>query len=119
MGENLGAYRVRIRSHIRHNRAIASAFAKQAYHTVQPDIVFCCLPTLELAEKSVQFGQKINAPVIVDIRDLWPDLYPKLRVNYDRLGIPRKRICFRAIVYPTDYGLHSKRQVPWRSVLTS
>jgi glycosyltransferase involved in cell wall biosynthesis len=41
----------------------------------KPDLIFVCMPTLELAEKSVVYGNKHGIPVIVDTRDLWPDVY--------------------------------------------
>ena len=45
-----------------------------------PDVIFCAYPTIELSAAAVDFGIERNVPVIVDIRDLWPD------VIYDRLG---------------------------------
>ncbi|MBN1992357.1 MAG: glycosyltransferase family 4 protein [Anaerolineae bacterium] len=59
-----------------YHRVMAKAFAQEAFNVSdQPDVVFCCLPTLELAEEAVNFGQKTGTPVIIDIRDLWPDHY--------------------------------------------
>jgi glycosyltransferase involved in cell wall biosynthesis len=61
---------------IRHNRSIAHAFEQQSQNCDdQPDIIFASLPTLELAEKAVQYAQNIHIPVIVDVVDKWPDLY--------------------------------------------
>lgn len=60
---------------IRHNRAIAEAFAVEAARTPAPDIAFCTMPTPELAEKGVELGARKGFPVIVDVNDLWPDSY--------------------------------------------
>jgi glycosyltransferase involved in cell wall biosynthesis len=58
-----------------HHRLLAEAFTRDAKMAIRPDVVFCCLPTLELADQAVKYGQKTGVPVIVDIRDLWPDHY--------------------------------------------
>ena len=41
----------------------------------RPDIVFCSVPTLALAEKSVRYCRTVGLPVIVDLWDAWPDHY--------------------------------------------
>jgi len=38
-----------------------------------PDLIFCSMLTIELAYYSVKFAKKNRIPVIIDIRDLWPD----------------------------------------------
>lgn len=59
-----------------HNHWVANAFFREAMAMPdRPDMLFCCLPTLELAEKSVTFGQYIGVPVLIDVRDHWPDHY--------------------------------------------
>jgi glycosyltransferase involved in cell wall biosynthesis len=58
-----------------HHRLLAMAFAKEAMTCLAPELIFCSLPTLELAEKAVTFGNSMNVPVIVDVRDAWPDHY--------------------------------------------
>jgi hypothetical protein len=59
-----------------HNRQIAAEFARDNLHCQpRPDLIFCCMPTPELAEKSVEFGCTHHIPVVIDIRDLWPDSY--------------------------------------------
>jgi glycosyltransferase involved in cell wall biosynthesis len=59
-----------------HHRVVANAFASEASKAPSvPDVIFCCLPTLELPEKAVAFGQEVGIPVVVDVRDLWPDHY--------------------------------------------
>lgn len=62
----------------RHNRAIARKFAreisaKSIYEF--PDLIYACLPTLEVSEQAVLFGVRHRIPVVVDIRDQWPDIY--------------------------------------------
>lgn len=67
-----------------HQRILARTFASEAAGSIRPGIIFSSLPLLELAEQAVLYGQRINTPVLVDIRDLWPDHYltlvpPQLR----------------------------------------
>jgi glycosyltransferase involved in cell wall biosynthesis len=69
----------------KHNLAVAKEFAKEITDTAmhaKPDLIYACLPTLEVAEKAVIYGNLNSIPVVVDIRDQWPDIYlsafPKL-----------------------------------------
>ena len=41
-------------------------------------------PTIDFAQKAVEYGKRNNIPVIVDIRDLWPDIF-----KYNLSGIKR------------------------------
>ncbi|EHR04617.1 glycosyltransferase family 4 protein [Bradyrhizobium sp. WSM471] len=54
---------------------IARQFAKQAKALQQPDIVLASLPTIELAYAAVNYGRQHSVPVVLDIRDLWPDIF--------------------------------------------
>jgi glycosyltransferase involved in cell wall biosynthesis len=59
-----------------HNHVVASRFFARARRSDSPpDVIFACLPTLELAERAVMYGRDRKIPVVVDVRDLWPDLY--------------------------------------------
>jgi glycosyltransferase involved in cell wall biosynthesis len=40
-----------------------------------PDIIFCAYPTIEAAAICVRFGQQRAVPVVVDLRDMWPDIF--------------------------------------------
>ena len=40
----------------------------------RPDLILASLPDPRLALNAVRFGRESHTPVIVDIRDLWPDL---------------------------------------------
>ena len=43
-----------------------------------PDIILCSVPIIELAEKSVEYGNKVSVPVVLDMRDMWPDIIANL-----------------------------------------
>ncbi|MBY0501470.1 MAG: glycosyltransferase family 4 protein [Alphaproteobacteria bacterium] len=57
---------------------IASQFKKMACQLPKPDIVICCFPTIELSYNAVNFCKKNNIPILIDIRDLYPDVYINL-----------------------------------------
>jgi glycosyltransferase involved in cell wall biosynthesis len=65
---------VSLRRFINH-RQIASDFARSASTLPRPDIVLTSLPPLELCTAAVAFGRRTGVPVVLDIRDLWPDEY--------------------------------------------
>lgn len=58
-----------------HHRAMAAAFGAESRAWPRPDLVFASLPTLELAERAVVYGNEHGVPVVVDVRDPWPDVY--------------------------------------------
>ncbi len=61
---------------IKDHRSISKKFRKRIYNEkIKPDIIVCAYPTVELAYNCIQFGKKFNIPVIIDIRDLWPDIF--------------------------------------------
>ena len=60
---------------LRHNRDIARTFADEAAQHPTPDLIFCCMPTPELAERCVEIGLRRGVPVIIDVRDTWPEAY--------------------------------------------
>ena len=58
-----------------HNISTAKLFSKLSQSEDKPDIIVASIPTIECAKEAVNYGLKNNVPVIIDIRDLWPDLY--------------------------------------------
>jgi glycosyltransferase involved in cell wall biosynthesis len=71
-----GTYRSNVSlARIRHNREIARAFARQAQVEPAPDVMFVCVPTLELGQEAVRLAGRLGVPCIADVRDRWPDIY--------------------------------------------
>lgn len=61
---------------LKHNRMVArDMLARMRADLNRPDIMVTDLPTLELAEMVGSLGQEWDVPVIVSIRDLWPDVF--------------------------------------------
>jgi len=59
-----------------HNRQTGREFTRLAnHHNELPDMIFAPVPIMELADAAVNYANRNNIPVIVDVRDLWPDIY--------------------------------------------
>jgi glycosyltransferase involved in cell wall biosynthesis len=54
---------------------LASKFKKQSVNHEPPDIILCSMPTIEWSDVAVQYANKHNVPVVLDLRDLWPDIF--------------------------------------------
>ena len=54
---------------------VARAFKKLARKRMKPDVILVSYPTIELSWEAVKFGKEFKVPVVVDVRDLWPDIF--------------------------------------------
>lgn len=103
-----------------HHKKIAKKFLEKSNLYEKPDIIIATMAPLEFSEAAVQFGKKNNIPVIVDIRDLWPEIYNEVVPKWGRkiiapyIELSKKKlketlIDTRGIVAVTsgflDYGL--------------
>lgn len=64
-------------SRIRYHRILAKEFAKNTVRFEKPDIILCSYPTVQFAKEALKYGKKHNVPVILDARDLWPDIFTR------------------------------------------
>ena len=62
-------------SRIRNHKEVADKFKNISYKKEKPDIILCAFPTIDLAYEAVNYGKDNNIPVVVDVRDLWPDIF--------------------------------------------
>lgn len=60
------------------HREEARSFLDMAAGMDRPDVIVCCLPTLDLAEAATALGRSWNVPVLIDIRDMWPKIFEGL-----------------------------------------
>ncbi len=71
-----GGYRRNISlQRIRDHRRLAKRFAALAPREPRPDVIVCSYPPLELSLAAVEYGRSTGVPVILDVRDLWPDTF--------------------------------------------
>ncbi len=63
---------------------VAKKFRSCAPELPRPDVILCSLPTVELCNAALDFGIDHNIPVVLDVRDLWPDLFLDVAPNWAR-----------------------------------
>lgn len=59
----------------RDHYVIGRTFSRHVLREQPPDVIVAALPTIELSLASVRYGAARGIPVVVDIRDLWPDIF--------------------------------------------
>lgn len=71
-----GEYKMNVsmRRYLQH-RVLGRRFREAAYRMPPPDAIVCSFPTIDLAYYAVAYSKKCECPIIVDIRDLWPDTF--------------------------------------------
>lgn len=57
----------------RFHRRAAEAFTRRARQLDRPDVIVSALPTSEVSAAAVAYGERNETPVILDVRDIWPD----------------------------------------------
>ena len=60
---------------LKNHKKVSYSFKNIAKSKEKPDLIFCSFPTIELSYEAVKYGVKNSVPVIIDVRDLWPDLF--------------------------------------------
>lgn len=60
-----------------YHKRLASGFLAASMTLEAPDIILCSYPTCDFAEAAIYYGNNHNVPVILDIRDLWPDIFER------------------------------------------
>jgi len=60
------------------HRDIAASFSQFADTEPVPDVILCSYPTIELADAATRYGASYGVPVVLDVRDLWPDIFIEL-----------------------------------------
>lgn len=60
---------------LRDHRQTARDFLRRAPEKARPDVILCALPTLDMCAAATRLGRSWNVPVVLDVRDLWPDVF--------------------------------------------
>jgi len=61
----------RVMNHLR----IARKFSKFAKQEQKPDVILCSFPTIDMSCRAVSYGIAEGVPVVIDARDMWPDIF--------------------------------------------
>jgi len=56
-----------------HHRRLAIKFRAHAYSLPTPDVIVCAFPIIDVAYEVIGYAKIQDIPVIIDIRDPWPD----------------------------------------------
>jgi glycosyltransferase involved in cell wall biosynthesis len=76
---------------IRDHRAVSREFERRVRCEPAPDIILCSFPTIELSEAATRYGIAHGVPVVLDIRDYWPDIFlevaPAIARPFARLAL--------------------------------
>jgi glycosyltransferase involved in cell wall biosynthesis len=57
------------------HRMIAWKFRKFAHGIEKPDVIVASMPSYDLAFEAARYAKRYRIPVLVDIRDQWPDIF--------------------------------------------
>jgi len=57
---------------------VARRFEELAEAAAPPQLILASMPTIDLAHAATRIGTRYGIPVVLDIRDLWPDVYLEL-----------------------------------------
>jgi len=61
---------------MRDHRQISSKFRSYiSEESVKPDLIVSAYPTVGLCSVALDFGEQHNIPVVIDMRDMWPDIF--------------------------------------------
>lgn len=63
---------------ILHYKKMSQKFESMSLNLTKPDIILATMAPLELSESAVRYGEKNQIPTVVDIRDLWPEIYKEV-----------------------------------------
>ncbi|HOV65524.1 MAG TPA: glycosyltransferase family 4 protein [Bacillota bacterium] len=58
-----------------HYKRLASQFSSLARLERVPDVILASMPDYDLAHEAYLYGAERGVPVMVDVRDLWPDIF--------------------------------------------
>lgn len=60
---------------IRYCRLLGRELKQEMERLEKPDVIYCSWPIIEEAYECVRYGQENGVPVVIDIRDMWPDIF--------------------------------------------
>jgi glycosyltransferase involved in cell wall biosynthesis len=103
---------------LRSYRILDRRLRKLAERETPPDLIVSAIPTLEWANAAVDLGRANGIPVVIDVRDVWPDVYlnalPAIARPAMRLFLAGQfRLAERACRYATAITAVSRSYLNW------
>lgn len=85
---------------IRYHNLLAKEFHKLNRMYQIPDIILVTWPTRQNAQRAISYGKKLDIPVVIDVKDMWPDIFSravpsKLKFAGDIALLPMKLLAKR------------------------
>jgi glycosyltransferase involved in cell wall biosynthesis len=89
-------------SRIVHNLLTAKTFRALSEENLveRPDLILAAYPAIELAKAGVEIAKKFEIPSVVDLRDLWPDIFVEVMPRWIR---PFVRMLIWPFVFQARY----------------
>ena len=85
-----------------HHQRLANRLAEEFNRSELPNVIVCSLPTIETSYEAVRFAHNHNVPIIIDVIDLWPDVYV---LKFPKLLRPFAQLVFAGAFRKTRYAL--------------
>lgn len=60
---------------MRHHHVLGKRFRHFAEVEEKPDIIIASFPIFEFPQEAIAYGKQNDVPVIIDVRDMWPDVF--------------------------------------------
>lgn len=58
-----------------YSRQLGNEFKRVAQNAVKPDVIVCSFPLIDFAYHAVKYARQHHVPIIIDVRDLWPNIF--------------------------------------------
>lgn len=62
-------------SRIKNHWQVGLQFNESVITYEKPDLIFCAFPSIELAYNATKFAKEKGVPIVIDARDMWPDIF--------------------------------------------
>ena len=62
-------------SRLHSHRVLARRLSEYLRQRSVPDVVYCAVPSLEVAQTAAEFAERHGARFVVDVQDLWPEAF--------------------------------------------
>jgi len=83
-----------------HHRHLAQRMATAFADERKPDLIICSFPIIEVAYQAALYAMRYKIPIVLDVRDLWPDLYI---LKFPKLLRPLAQLLFQASFRKTRF----------------
>lgn len=60
---------------------MAGNLQKYLENCQKPDVIYCAIPSVDVAEQAARYAKKRNIPFVIDVQDLWPEAYRLILKN--------------------------------------